>query len=123
MANKIAITTMTMISSTNVKPPLALPPDFICLRRLYFEDRLMIHVPDVVRHQRKRIDDKGILTFRDADVTILATAGPGGTVCPARVAAGGTALCRRQRRCAAAADTPTAVRRHHSVTSLASRCL
>ena len=55
----------------------------------------MIHLPDVPRHQRKRIDDKGILTFRDADTTPLATAGRGGTACPTRVAAGATALYRR----------------------------
>ncbi|WP_310451674.1 hypothetical protein [Sulfuritalea sp.] len=95
MANKIAITTMTMINSTNVKPPLALPPDFIRLHRLHFEDRLMIHLPDVVRHQRKRIDDKETLTFHDADVTPPAAAGRGGPACPTRVAAGETALCRR----------------------------
>jgi len=86
---------MTMISSTNVKPPLALPPDFICLRRLHFEDRLMIHLPDVLRHQRKRIDDKGTLTFRDADVTPPGMVGRCGPACPTRVAAGATALYRR----------------------------
>lgn len=55
----------------------------------------MIHLPGVLRHQRKRIDDKGILIFRDAGVTPLATAGRGGAACPTRVAAGGTALYRR----------------------------